>query len=158
MSGGISNIYIEGVLGELKLKYWNGVYSSDTIPQFQEENFAIIVNFSKVNETGSHFVALARIEDEVFLFDSLATPKDKLPRTIYNFMNQTKARTLLNFPIQDIISEYCGFYTIYFILLLSVSPKLRHKFSPSMFSLINLKGNDDICISLIQQMIDEIKQ
>ena len=72
---GISNLYIKDILDELPLKHWTGVFSIDqlTLP-IPEDDFAVIVNFSDLNEKGTHFVTLANIKKHLVLFDSLATP------------------------------------------------------------------------------------
>ena len=69
---GISNLYIKATLDELPLKYWTGVFSMDqlTMP-IPEYDFAVIVNFSNLNEKGTHFVALVQIKQHLVLFDSL---------------------------------------------------------------------------------------
>jgi len=157
--GGISNIYMDNVLRKIPLKFWDGVYSADTIPyNLLERNFAIIVNFSNYNEKGTHFIALAQIGNKMFLFDTLATSEEEIPNSIKKVMQEKNGLYLFKFPIQDIFSQHCGFYCMYFILYLSLPPHLRQTYSPSLFSPINLKANDDTCISMIKNMIEEIKK
>jgi len=155
---GISNIYIENVFRQLPVKYWNGVYSADTIPsELEYKDFVIIVNFSNYDEPGTHFITLAQIRGQMFLFDSLATPYVYLPRQLQNIMNEKNGTYLLRHPIQDLFSHYCGFYCMYFTLYLSLPPHLMQTYSPNLFSAVNLKSNDDLCIQMIKQMIEEIK-
>jgi len=155
--GGISNIYIENVFRQLPVKYWNGVYSADTIPiELANQDFSIIVNFSNYNEPGTHFITLTQIKGQMFLFDSLATPYVYLPRQLQNIMNEKNGTYLLRHPIQDILSQFCGFYCIYFTLYLSLPPHVMETYSPNLFSIVNLKSNDDLCIQMIKHMIAEI--
>lgn len=158
--GGISNIYIEHVFKQLPIKYWAGVYSADTIPiELANKNFTIIVNFSNYKEPGTHFVALAQIGDMVLLFDSLATPYEHLPKQLQNIMDEKNGKYLLRHPVQDLVSQYCGFYCIYFVLYIGLPNHIRETgcYSPSLFSMLNLKSNDELCIEMIEQMIKEIK-
>lgn len=152
---GLSNLYILNFLGKLKLKHWKGVFSSDNIPKFKkDENYAIIVNLSRSNEHGSHFIVLAQRRGQVFVFDSLALPYSLLPQSIQKIMTHFNTISILTKPIQSTHSLYCGFYCIYFILYLSLKElKLRLQFSPKLFSLTNLMSNDNLCLNLIVNMI-----
>ena len=147
---GISNLYIKTTLDELPLKYWTGVFSMDqlTLP-IPDYDFAVIVNFSNLNEKGTHFVALVQIKQHLVLFDSLATPYEFLPERLQNIMTQYNGQYLLPYPIQDETSEFCGFYAMYFILYLSLPRSVRNQFNPNQFSSTNLLRNDVKCIQLI---------
>lgn len=160
---GISNLYINSILSRCQLKYWDGVFSSDTIPThlFNRKNFAIIVNFAKQNQPGTHFIALAQINHKLFLFDSLATPFHLLPSTLREWMKRKRGTFVFNHPIQPILSEFCGMYCLYFILWLSLSSFSRlHRFSPLKFNSINTRFNDQQCIDMIYNMLTsgEIKK
>jgi len=155
---GISNIYINDVLSELPLRLWTGVYSMDqlTLP-IPEEDFAVIVNFSDMNEKGTHFVVLTRIRKYLVLFDSLATPYEFLPEQLQTIMDRYDGKYLMPYPIQAYDSEFCGFYCIYFILFLSLPMFVREMFSPIRFSKSNLKQNDIKCVQYITKQINIIR-
>lgn len=152
---GLSNVYIANFLAKLKLKHWKGIFSSDNIPNFKkDENYAIVVNLSRSNERGSHFIVLVGCKGQVFLFDSLALPYPSLPQSIQKIMKLFNGISILARAIQSPHSLYCGFYCIYFILYLSLNKdKLRSKFSPKRFSSFDLMSNDNLCLNLIVNMI-----
>jgi hypothetical protein len=156
---GISNIYIESILRIFDLHLWDGVVSSDEIEfaSHLERDFATVVNFSKHNERGTHFVCLFQIGGKLFLFDSLATPDLLLPSTLREVMLAKNGTRMLPAPIQHILSEFCGFYSMYCVLWLSLPTHVRLMFSPTNFSQKNLFENDDLCISYIVSMIDYLK-
>ena len=155
---GISNLYIKDILDELPLKHWTGVFSMDqlTLP-IPEDDFAVIVNFSDLNEKGTHFVTLANIKKHLVLFDSLATPYEFLPERLQTIMNTYNGTYLMPYPIQAIDSEFCGFYAMYFILYLSLPSFFRQLFSPVLFSKTKLKKNDVECIQLLLKEINIIQ-
>lgn len=156
---GISNIYITTVLDQCKkLSYWNGIYSSNNIPNHilnGQQDFAIIVNLARQNEKGTHFVTIIQAQKKMFLFDSLTTPRYMLPNNIKQWMDTKNGVNVLSTPIQNFNSEFCGFYCIYFILWLSLpnSSKVLNRFSVTKFNYKNLKQNDAICIKMIIKML-----
>ena len=160
---GISNIYIDSVLTKLNLKHWQGIYSIDTIPStLFEKFFTIITNLAPHDAPGTHFVALCQIKEDknstLYLFDSLTTAYDELPTTLQIILKKHNGINFLKYPIQDIFSEYCGFYCMYFIMFLSLPPSLQNHFSPSQFRINDLEKNDKLCIKMITQMIHRIKR
>ena len=161
---GISNIYMDRVLSALSLKHYCGVYSIDTIPNnLMSQNFLIILNFSPHNATGTHFVCLCQTKvgprSRIYLFDSLATPFNSLPALLQQIMSDRSASSILPFPIQDLFSEHCGFYAMYFIIFLSLPSQLQKNFSPLHFSTnpSQLLSNDALCIDMISRLIKAIK-
>ena len=164
---GISNLYMHRVLSALPLKHYQGVYSIDTIPNdLMSQNFLIILNFSPYNTTGTHFVCLCQTtragrRPKIYLFDSLATPFNTLPTLLQQIMSGSNASSILQFPIQDLFSEHCGFYAMYFVLFLSLpSQQLQKNYSPTRFttSASHLLSNDPLCIEMISRMIEVIKE
>ena len=154
--GGISNIYIDSILSKLPL-LWNGVYSSDNIPQSLlrgANNFIIVVNFSRANTSGSHFITFCRLNRKYIFLDSMATPPSALPPDIRSILSNKSIIYLFKYPIQDIISHYCGFYCIYFVLYMNASVTLRQLFSPKILSVRNLLSNDAKCLYAIKSMIN----
>ena len=160
---GISNHYLIEILNRCQLKYWQGVFSSDTLPNKLHalKDYAVIVNFARENQVGTHFIALAKINHKLFLFDSLATPSTLLPATLREWMESEHGTFVFKQPIQHALSEFCGMYCLYFILWLSLPTSSRqHRFSPLKFSSSNTKLNDKICVDMIYAMLTtgEIKR
>ena len=54
---GISNIFINDVMDKISRSF-HGTYSIDNIPIIKNNNFSVIINLSKQNKKGSHFVAI----------------------------------------------------------------------------------------------------
>ena len=55
---GISNVYIDHLMNKISSSF-RGTFSIDNIPTFDDESFSLIVNLSKENEKGSHFIAIS---------------------------------------------------------------------------------------------------
>ena len=66
-SDGISNIYIDHLMQQISLSF-RGTFSLDNIPTFEEETFSLIVNLSKVDEKGSHFIAIFVLKKQNLVF------------------------------------------------------------------------------------------
>jgi len=154
--GGISNIYIDSILSKLPL-LWNGVYSSDNIPHLLlrgTHDFIIVVNFSRAHTPGSHFITLCRLNHEFIILDSLATYPGALPPELRSLLRNSTTRYAFNYPIQDILSHYCGFYCIYFVLHLNAPSSLQELLDPKIFSVHDLLSNDAKCLYAIKTMIN----
>lgn len=67
--GGISNMYIDNLMEKISSSF-RGTFSIDKIPMFKEEKFSIIVNLSKENEKGTHFIGISVSKNVVVYFDS----------------------------------------------------------------------------------------
>ena len=67
--GGISNMYIDNLMEKISCSF-RGTFSIDKIPMFKEKKFSIIVNLSKENEKGTHFIGISVSENVVVYFDS----------------------------------------------------------------------------------------
>ena len=67
--GGISNIYIDDLMKKISCSF-RGTFSIDKIPTFKDETFSIIVNLSKENEKGTHFIGIMSSKDTIIYFDS----------------------------------------------------------------------------------------
>ena len=67
--GGISNIYIDDLMKKISCSF-KGTFSIDKIPTYKDEKFSIIVNLSKENEKGTHFIGIMSSKDTIIYFDS----------------------------------------------------------------------------------------
>ena len=70
---GISNVYIDKLMEKISRSY-NGTFSIDNIPNFDDDVFSIIINLSKHHEKGTHFIAIYSLKDKILYFDSLGMP------------------------------------------------------------------------------------
>ena len=67
---GISNIYIDNLMNKISKTFW-GTFSIDNIPLIKNDIFSVIVNLSKQNEKGTHFIAVSSRKNRIIYFDSL---------------------------------------------------------------------------------------
>ena len=74
----LSNIFINNLLKNEKS--YLGTFSKDEIPLI-ENNKSLIFNLQNSNEKGSHWIALSRKDNNIFIFDSFAI--GYVPKNIY---------------------------------------------------------------------------
>ena len=67
---GISNIYIDSLMNKISRTFY-GTFSIDNIPEINNDVFSVIVNLSKRNEKGTHFIAVSSRKNKIIYFDSL---------------------------------------------------------------------------------------
>jgi hypothetical protein len=61
---GISNVYIDTLMEKISSSF-RGTFSIDNIPMFTEKSFSIIVNLSKENEKGTHFIGISLFKNVI---------------------------------------------------------------------------------------------
>jgi hypothetical protein len=147
MDGGLTNIYIESVLSERCINF-KGVFSCDNIPQHfaKLDQFSIICNFAKENETGSHFVSIIAFKEYVLYIDSFGIPC--FNPSLQLFLSKTLRPIMFNtIQIQDFTSNFCGFYCILFVLHFNAQVRTKMTFSN------NLPENDAICLKYIKTLL-----
>ena len=91
---GISNVYIDKLMEKISISF-NGTFSIDNIPVFNDDVFSIIINLSKQNEIGTHFIAVYVLESEIIYFDSFGNQVNdsSLKRYLKNIENQLYFQT-----------------------------------------------------------------
>ena len=62
-------LYIDTLIEKISSSF-RGTFSIDKIPMFKEEKFSIIVNLSKENEKGTHFIGISVSKNAVVYFNS----------------------------------------------------------------------------------------
>ena len=67
---GISNIYIDSLINKISRTFYD-TFSIDNIPEINNEVFSVIVNLSKRNEKGTHFIAVSSRKNKIIYFVSL---------------------------------------------------------------------------------------
>lgn len=155
---GLSNIYIHNHLSDQGLSNFAGVYSSNTIPKrlTEEDNFTIIVNLSTNREKGTHFITICKKNNTLHLLDSLGSRYEQLPAEIRNFLSPDTIQVFKS-RIQPILSNFCGFYSIYFVLFTDDAIPSNIKKACSPFKQ-NTDLNDDICIKNISTILRNKKR
>ena len=89
-----------------------GCFSKDQISLI-ENNKSMITNLNNSYEPGSHWIALKRVKNSIFIFDSFGI--GYLPVGIFKVFKYLKIITNID-RIQDISSNSCGMFCVLFIL------------------------------------------
>ena len=150
---GISNIYIKDVVTP-HTKHFEGVYSCETIPSSlkSKDKFSIIVNLSKSNERGTHWVAIFKDKDKLIYYDPIGFPL--INPHIKAFLECIKQDYQYNlFEYQCMKSKFCGFFTILFSILMEQD--MTFKQYQSLFSK-NCKDNNKRVIDLLKYTIEKL--
>lgn len=142
----VSNIYIDEMLKNVK--GFKGTFSSNDIP-FLLDNESAIINFSKFNEKGTHFIAIFKNSKYLYYFDSLDL--GFIPNEIKKYFTNYKAINNVSKGIQHFSSVFCGFYSILAILCFHIEPSFFLKNVLPHFKIRNLE-NDEKCIRLIKEI------
>ena len=106
----MSNIFINNLLKDYK--NFVGCFSKDQI-ELIENNKSFIINLSNSNEPGSHWIALKRVNNAIFIFDSFGI--GYLLIRIFKVFKNFKIITNI-YRIQDISSNLCGMFSVLSIL------------------------------------------
>ena len=106
----LSNIFISNLLKDEKS--YLDTFSKDGIPLI-ENNKSLIFNLKNSNQAGSHWIALSRKDNNIFIFDSFAI--GYVPKNIYEVYKNFNIITNL-YRIQSIISNLCGLFCVLFCL------------------------------------------
>ena len=89
-----------------------GCFFKDQI-KLIENNKSMIINLQDSNQPGSHWIALKRVNNTIFVFDSFGVRY--IPMDIFKIYKNLKIITDI-YRIQDISSNLCGMFCILFIL------------------------------------------
>ena len=106
----LSNIFINDLLKNEN--YFSGVYSKDQIPLI-ENNKSLIFNLQNSDQKGSHWVALSRKSNNIFISDSFGI--GDIPNNLYKIYKNYNIITNV-YRIQDINSNLCGMFCVLFCL------------------------------------------
>jgi hypothetical protein len=149
----VSNEYLDSTLFPLCQSY-RGCFSSDNIPSIKKENLKtnnnFIVNLSRQNEPGSHFIALIITPDSAYYFDSFGNTCQN--KDIINYLKVLGKKNYYNdLPIQSVSSDMCGFYCA--LQCLKYDENCTKKNLKLMFHTENLEANDNLCIRYIKKVL-----
>ena len=106
----LSSIFINNLLKDYK--NFIGCFSEDQI-KLIENNKSMIINLQNSYEPGSHWIALKRVNNTIFVFDSFGT--GYLPIGIFKIYKNFKIIANI-YRMQDITSNLCGMLCVLFIL------------------------------------------
>lgn len=123
LHGPLTNIDIDYILSNdvFCKRYFIGVFSIDTLPQYVMKRPAILCfNFDKQSEKGSHWGILALIDDTIYYFESYGLCP--LVPELVNFVNNNYSRKLC-LSVRHLQSEntmVCGVYAVCFAIMFSM--------------------------------------
>ena len=148
---GLTNDFLEKITSKLVSNFL-GVYSAnEDIPGKTQRSFSLIFNTGRLGREGIHFVSLFVTKNTVYYFDSFGDRN--IQRDIAKFIHKLNRKcVMLCKPIQDVTSNFCGFYALAFLLW-----KERNRSIDTFYSLFfkrTLKLNDKIVTKFI---LNEIK-
>ena len=149
---GISNVYIDDLMNKIS-KTFCGTFSIDNIPVIGNDVFSVIVNLSKQNEKGTHFIAMTKLKGKIIYFDSFGNPNIDIALEKY-LKTYEKQIIYSNNQLQNIFSSHCGFYCIAFIL--SIENNITFNEFLRKFNRKNLYLNDYICVEMTKFFINHI--
>ena len=115
----MDTIEINKMLRRCKItsKYYAGCFACDDPPTILKFPASLVLNTDNRRECGTHWTALFCInKSEVYYFDSFGDePNPCIQKYLKKFKKVHKNKQI----IQNILSENCGYYCIFFIYLCS---------------------------------------
>ena len=150
---GISNVYIDKLMKKISSRSFNGTFSIDNIPVFDDDVFSIIINLSKQNEIGTHFIAVYVLENKILYFDSFGNQVNDSSLKRY-LKKYRKSIIFSNIQLQNLLSSHCGFFCVAFILCIENGMSLDNFLK--QFYRNNLHLNDYICVNIIKIFINHM--
>ena len=104
-------------IGKLLLNNkFSGVYASDNIPKLDSNKKYAILNLDKSNEAGSHWVAVAKHNNNLYIYDSFGRPHTKIIPSLSKSGNGKILNTELD-KEQEEIETNCGARCLSWLLL-----------------------------------------
>ena len=132
---------------------FNGVYSRDNLPErssVKVKDGTCVINFGEYSDIGTHLVALYVQNNDVTYFDRFGV--EHIPKEIKTFISNKNIKTNI-FKIRAYNSIMCGYFCIGFFDFMLAGKTLTD--FTNLFSLNNLKKNDDIILNYF--MINVLK-
>ena len=134
-----------------KVKGFLGAFPYDQIPKSKKKLFSLVINTSSSRGPGDHWLALVYRNEIYYFLDSYGrnikdiTFSKEFREAIQNYI--AKKHIIYNKRIlQQITTNTCGYYAIYFVKMLSMNVSLKNSLKPFNN---NLKYNDEYITSLI---------
>ena len=146
---GVSNFFINNLLYKFSSIY-KGCFSNDNFPKNLKAPYSIIINLSKHDKPGTHYVCIIENETTIFYFDSFGI-NCFVPSICKFLFSKRKAVIENKITIQHYNSLFCGLFCILFVLFMENNNYNFKKFQ-NLFSK-NLIKNDYTCINFIKKYI-----
>ena len=97
---------------------FEGVFSSDTLPQILIKNKCYIMNLDKSTENGRHWVLFHCTEKCTFYFDSFGNKPQTI--NVYKAMLASTSQIYYNnIQVQSYYTTVCGYHTLVFLFLIA---------------------------------------
>ena len=150
---GLTNEYVETLGKKICGKHFLGTFPCNILPECGgKEKFSLIINLSKHNTNGSHFIAIFADKNIFLFFDPLGnTCRNK---DILNFIHVNRKNRKLKQKFRKIQSEksiFCGYFCLAFLLNFKTNKPLKHFLN--IFNRKTLDENDNIVVKFIQNNI-----
>ena len=102
-------------LNPITNKYFDGVYSSDTLTNIKQKPELIICNTDPSNKPGKHWVLFFFDENSVDFYDSLGRDLGYYGNVFSDFINKFVTNfTQCKIRTQPVKSDLCGQYCLYY--------------------------------------------
>jgi len=151
----VSNIFLNYCLNNLD--NFIGTFSCDNIPPISKQQNLLIINLSKSDEIGTHFIALniLKYSNSLKCKVQYMDPLGGYCKNMYiiNYLKHyCKSYLYLEHPIQNILSQKCGFFCLAFVLE-CIGQKGSIVSFANKFNIRNLLHNDIILEKYILKVI-----
>ena len=120
---------------------FNGVFSRDKLLKKIKDG-AYVINLDEHNDTGTHWIALFCMRNEVIYYDSFSV--EHIPEEIKEFIGNKNIKANI-FRIQANNSIMCGYFCIGFIDFMLAGKTLTDY--TNLFSPYDFNKNDQIILS-----------
>ena len=120
---------------------FNGVFSRDNSSKKIKDG-AYVINLDEHADTGTHWIALFCVRDEVIYFDSFGV--EHIPKEIKKFISNKNIKANI-YHVQANDSVMCGYFCIGFIDFMLAGKTLTDY--TSLFSPHDFDKNDQIILS-----------
>ena len=129
-----------------------GTYAFDELPEPPKEDFSVVVNTEPSTEPGEHWLAIVFKTGIFYFMDSfgrtITSPlfSQDFKKKIKDYFSNYKYRCNPNI-IQNIFSNTCGYYSIYFIR------ELQNKTMRQTLQIFSdsFKNNDKLVVDYVKQ-------
>ena len=146
----ISNFEILDIANNLGLKI-EVIMKDELKGKIPNGNY--IINLQNSNQNGSHWTAMYAQNGKFYYSDSFGMP---IPETLITNTNINNDNLFFNTnQIQDMKSQRCGFFALYFLYLMNQSGNISDKLKQyiNTFDLKNFKQNDTIIKNIFSETI-----
>ena len=109
---GLSNVFIDNIM--YHVSYWyKGCYASDNFPKNLNPPYSMVINLSRSDMIGTHFIVIIEQKQEIMYFDPYGL--NCFVPAICNFLKSKHKKKLINLKtIQSIDSSFCGVFAMCF--------------------------------------------